>query len=237
MRKRFRGSVSHLTGDLVVGTEESPGPGAPSGNNPTTAAANVVHLFGRKATLPPGIESLGDDTNVDLAFAAQGAAGWAWANGGGAAQQGGQNSTYELAKTVTGIADNVATAVFTVTVPNAPHTATIALTLTASLGAGGAVGAFEANATAYGQIIVSRRTGLATVATAAALTSTASAAVAGAATITLAYALSGMTGGNGATQTFTINVTITRGSGTSTNHQVVLEAVVWNANANGITIA
>lgn len=151
--------------------------------------------------------------------------------------QGGPATGTTLIKEVIGIADAAATTVATVTVPNTANSATISVILTASLGAGGAVGANEASATAYGQIVLTRTAGLATVATAVALSNTGSAAVAGAATITLAYSVTAMTGANSATQTFNIQVTITKGSGSSTNHTCLVEAALYNANAAGVTIA
>lgn len=156
---------------------------------------------------------------------------------GGNAQDGGANTQMQLSKLTTGIADATGTAIFTVTVPNGPQAAMIELSVLASLGAGGAVGAFEASAVAFGMIAVARTAGLATVATAVALSNTGSAAVAGATTITLAYAVSAVAGGNGATQTFTINVTITKGAGSSANHQALAVAAITNAVGGGVTIA
>lgn len=155
--------------------------------------------------------------------------------GGGAA--GSATSDRFLTKTVTGIADATATTVLTVTVPNAAHSATIPIVINGSIGAGGAVGADECTATAYGQVVLTRTAGLATVATATTLADTGSACVAGATTITLAYSVTSMTGANSATQTFNIQVTITKGGGASANHIAVVEADVLNANASGVTVS
>ena len=138
---------------------------------------------------------------------------------------------------MTGIADATATTVLTVSVPNAAHAATIPVVLMGSLGAGGAIGAFECSATGYGQIIITRTAGVATVATATALSNTGSACVAGATTETLAYSVTAMTGGVGVTQTFNVQVTITKGGGSSANHQVIVQADLLNANASGITVS
>lgn len=156
-------------------------------------------------------------------------------NIGGAA--GAANTVQVTSKVVTGIADATGTAVFTVTVPNSAQAAMIELNILASLGAGGAIGAFEASAEAIGAVIVARTAGVNAVATAATLTNTATAAVAGATTITLAYAVSAISGAVGAVNTFTINVTITKGGGASANHQAFVEATVLNAVGSGVTIA
>lgn len=156
---------------------------------------------------------------------------------GGNAQEGGPGVQAQLTKLITGIANNVATAVFTVTVPNAAHAAMLELSIIASLGAGGAVGAFEDSSVAFGMIAIARTPGLATAVTAVALSNTGSAAVAGAAAMTLAYAVSAVSGGNGATQTFTVTVTIAATTGSSTNHQALIAAALTNSQAAGVTIA
>lgn len=152
--------------------------------------------------------------------------------------QGGPITAVTLIKNTTAIADATATTIYTVTVPNAAHAATIGVTLTASLGAGGAVGAFEETLTAFGQIVLTRTPGLACVASATSLTNTGKVNVAGAdSTATLAYSVTSMSGANSATQTFNIQVTITKGGGASANHSCMAEAVLYNVNTSGVTIA
>lgn len=143
----------------------------------------------------------------------------------------------DLTKVVTGIANNTATDVITVTVPNAAHAAMITVDITGSLGAGGAIGAFEATGVTRYQIAVARTAGVATVATASSAIGGATSAVAGASTITVTAVVSAITGAVGVTQTFTIQVTIAHGSGSSTNHSAVIRCAVLNANATGITIS
>lgn len=156
----------------------------------------------------------------------------------GGAVAGGANSATTLIKSTSAIADATATTIYTVTVPNAQNSATISVTLTGILGAGGAVGAGEEVFTAFGQIVIARTSGLACVATATALTNTGKSSVAGGdSTGTFAYSVTSMTGANSATQTFNIQVTISHGAGSSTNHVCLSEAVLYNANATGITIA
>lgn len=147
------------------------------------------------------------------------------------------NTSVRLQKSVTGIANAVATPVLTVTIPNAAHSASLSVRLTGSLGAGGAIGANEATGVNNYNIAIARTSGVATVAVASSAYGTANASVAGGATITVTAAVSGMTGGVGATQTFTINVTITRGSGSSTNHTCLVIVEIHNANGTGITVS
>ena len=71
---------------------------------------------------------------------------------------------------------------------------------------------------------------------AAALADAAIATVSGGATHTLAYDLSTITGAVGATNTFTIRVTIDDSGNTGSN-QVVVYAELFNAEATGVTIA
>lgn len=146
-------------------------------------------------------------------------------------------SRAEISKAVTAFADAVAKSVFTVTVPNAAHHAVIELEIQGALGAGGAVGAGEAMATNTYKIAIVRTAGVATVATATAASDGVAVAVAGANTVTATAAVSAMTGAVGATQTFEINVTITKNAGASDNHTCLAYAKLMNANATGITIA
>ncbi len=156
---------------------------------------------------------------------------------GGTGLAGGATTNTSITKVVTGIADGVATPVVTVTVPNAGEAAVVHVRVLGSLGAGGAIGAYECSATFDGNVSVARTTGVATVPTAATAAITANSCVAGATTLTLAYSLSGNTGATGATQTFAIQVTLTKGGGSSANHQAVVFAEVLNAVASGVTVS
>ena len=157
---------------------------------------------------------------------------------GGATGSGGAvTSRTEINKAVTAFTNAAAKATFTVTVPNAAHHATIEFVVQGALGAGGAIGAGEAMATNTYLIGIVRTAGVATVATATAARDAVAVAVAGAATVTATAAVSAMTGAVGATQTFTIDVTITRSGGSSDNHTALCYARLLNANATGITIA
>lgn len=134
----------------------------------------------------------------------------------------------------TGIANNTATAVITVTVPNAEHNAAIFLDMLGHLGAG--TDTSESSRCATGAIVLARTTGVATVATAATLTTAQIATVSGGGTLTLAYGVSSITGAVGVTQTFDITVTLVV-TGTITDHTVVVSARLLNSIGTGVTMA
>lgn len=140
-------------------------------------------------------------------------------------------------KAVTAFTDGVAKATFTVTIPNAAHTASIRFKANASIGAGGAIGANEASATIQYDFSISRTAGVNAVMVASTAYGSAASAVAGATTCTVTAAASAVSGAVGATNTFTINVTITKGGGSSDNHTCTCFAELLNANASGVTIA
>lgn len=146
-------------------------------------------------------------------------------------------SNTRLIKTVAAIANAVATDVLTVTIPNAAHSASLIVRLNGSLGAGGAIGANEATGTITYNFAITRTAGVAVAVAASAAIGTASTNVAGGATITVTAANSGISGAVGATNTFTVQATISRGSGASTNHTALVVAEVLNSNATGVTIS
>lgn len=146
-------------------------------------------------------------------------------------------SRLEINKEVTAIADATATTVFTVTVPNASHSAVIEVNLAGKIGAGGAIGAGEATGNISYQIAIARTAGVNAVAGISAAYGSTTAAVAGATTITVAATLGAVAGAVGASNTFTIQVTITKGGGASANHTCLAYARVMNSNATGVSIA
>ena len=159
-------------------------------------------------------------------------------NVGGTGVPGAAAVQTEKTKQVTGLADTVATAVLTVTVPNAQHAAVIDLDVVGILGAGGAIGAGEATRNSRYQIVLARTVGVACVATASAAIGGAASTVAGGDAITsVVVTLSAMTGAVGATQTFDILVAITRSGAGATNHVALVAARIVNQNATGVTVA
>lgn len=156
---------------------------------------------------------------------------------GGTAIPGGATVQQCITKAQGSFADTVATAMFTVTVPNAAHAAVIELDLVGVLGAGGSIGAGESSRNVKYQVTLARTAGVATVATVSAAIGGAAATVAGGQAITsVVVTVSTMTGAVSVTQTFTINVAITRAGSTATNHTCFATCYTLNANASGVTI-
>lgn len=149
---------------------------------------------------------------------------------------GAATSWTHLRKSVTAIADNVATAVLTVTVPNAAHSATLLLQVTGRLGVGGTIGAEEGLSMQTYAIVFSRTPGVNAVGNGA-LAFEKAVTVAGGDNATTSVALSSVSGAVGATNTFTIDVTIAKSGGSSDNHTCLVVAELSNANASGITFA
>ena len=133
----------------------------------------------------------------------------------------------------TGIANNTATAVIAVTVPNGNHNAGIFLEVVGHLGAG--TDASESTRVLRGAVAIARQTGVAAVATAATAESAQIATTAGGGTLTLAYGVSAISGAVGATNTFNITVTAVV-TGTITNHTALVSARLLNSSAGGVTI-
>lgn len=151
---------------------------------------------------------------------------------GGAAAAAGVK--HELAVLKTGIADNTATAVITVTVPNAAHNAGIFLDIVGYMATG--TDASESTRVAIGSVTLARTAGADTVAVVSTIANGQIATVAAGGTITLAYSVSAMTGASSATQTFNILVTIVV-TGTITTHGCLMNARLLNAAATGVTMA
>ena len=139
----------------------------------------------------------------------------------------------------TGIANNTATGIIRVTVPNYYQNAAIELSLVAWLGTGTDIS--ESTRYAFGSVVLARTTGVATVAAAAALASAQIATVGSGGTLTLAYGVSSISGAVGVTQTFDITVTLVV-TGTITDHSCMFEARLLNGKgasgaSPGVTIA
>jgi hypothetical protein len=147
---------------------------------------------------------------------------------------GGAKSRDAIMKTVTGIADNSPTDVLTITIPNANHAAALRLLF---LSSNGGTDAYESSRAAQGLVVFQRNTGAVAIATAASIADgvIATNAVGGSATHSLAYAVSAVTGAAGASNSFTITVTIDD-SGNIGSNQLVVFAELINAAATGVTI-
>lgn len=147
------------------------------------------------------------------------------------------NGLTQLIKNVSGIADNTATTILTVTIPNAAHSATVHVMICGALGAGGAIGADEASGTNIYDIVVTRTAGVNATLSQSGAYGTTTTHVTGGATISVSAVLAAVSGAVGATNTCALQVTIAHGTGSSTNHTCQVVASVLNANASGITLS
>lgn len=198
-----------------------------SAANVTTAATNVVYLVfdgtnWRESGFANAIDNLASGTVPGLVKGTVSTAGAA------------TSITPILVGKKTGIADNTATSIITVTMPNVNGAFCIELTLLGSLGAG--TDTFESTRCAKGMIVCSRKAGDNIVPAAATLTLAQISTDSGGGTLTLAYGVSSVTGAAGATNTFDIQVTLVK-TGTITDLQCAFTAVLLNAETGGATMA
>lgn len=152
------------------------------------------------------------------------------------AAPGAATSAASLVKVVTGIADNTATTVLTITVPNAAHGALVQVTIVGFAGASGAIGAFEDVTGVSYNIAVARTPGVAMGATVSSAFGSAAAVVTGAGTMTCVGAIMLTGEGVTATNTAVFKATIDA-SATATLHRCMVYATILNSQASGITIA
>jgi hypothetical protein len=145
-------------------------------------------------------------------------------------------SASSLVKVVTGIADNTATTVLTITVPNAAHGALVQVTIVGYAGASGAIGAFECVTGVTYNIAVARTPGVAMGATVSSAFGSAAAVVVGAGTMTCVGAITLTGEGVTATNTGVFKATIDA-SATAAAHRCMVYATILNSQASGITIA
>ena len=149
---------------------------------------------------------------------------------GGNLPAGSAGAITSLKKLLTGLTDATFTTVATVTVPNGIMGAGIRVTATGILGDG------DSSQTAQYHGSISRIAGAATGCTfAAAIGAATNNGVSGNAA--LAIQASGNTGANSATQTFNIQMKVTKSAGTSGNHVLVATVELMNGFGSGITIA
>lgn len=149
---------------------------------------------------------------------------------GVSATPGAANQSITVINKKTAIADNTPTSIFTVTCPNATHTAVVEIILLAAVNNAGAL---DSARVAVGYVVFDRVAGAALVATASALTNT-GIATSGTATLTAAYSVAAVVGAVGATNTIDIQVTLVKTGGT--NHQIVALATIINSEASGMTL-
>ena len=145
-------------------------------------------------------------------------------------------ATIVPAKTITGLANNVFANILTFTIPNSASGALIEVSLTGSLGAGGAIGQYEATTGKQILVAITRTPGLSTDATHFLTNNALDARVVGAGTIAFTTQLSAISGLNSATQTFTLQARITRGAGSSDNHIVSVATRLISPLLTNITV-
>lgn len=196
------------------------------GGNLTAPAAGNHGWTGRSLLASPADGALDLTTNAAAA-----------ASSLGFGTAGAATSARIFRKYTSGIGNAAATAVMTITIPNAAHAARIKIQISGVLGAGGAIGACEASQAVVYDCVIVRTAGVNAVATLSAVAFAVAANVAGATTCTTTAALSAVSGGVGASNSFTLNVTISRAGGASTNHTCHLLAEILNQNATGITLS
>jgi hypothetical protein len=205
------------------------------------AATLFVGAGGVKAVSMQSAAVFGWSSGMDGGFVASAAKSMAngvvW--GGDSSVAAGSATTRNCVnKAVASIADNTTTTVFTVTIPNAAHSASIRVRLVGSSGAGGAIGANESTQEAEYLINITRTAGVnAVAAIGAVIGQPAAATVAGGNAVAVSGSISAISGAVGASNTFTIQVTIARAGGSATNHTCLAFAELLNANATGVTIA
>lgn len=159
-------------------------------------------------------------------------------NLGGTGVPGAATVQTEITKAVTAFSDTVAKTVFTVTIPNAAHNALIEVDVMGVLGAGGSIGAGEASRYSKYMVTLARTTGVNVVAGISAAIGGAAANVAGGQAITSVVAtLAAVSGAVGASNTFDIQVAITRAGAGADNHTCTATARILNKAATGVTIA
>lgn len=145
-------------------------------------------------------------------------------------------SGYSLIKKVTAIADNTATTVLTVTVPNSAHAGVVQVTIVGIAGAGGAIGTCEDVTSVTYNISICRTPGVAMGATVSTAFGSAAAVVAGAGTMTTVGAITLNGEGVTLTNTASFKATVDQSS-TAANHICMVYATVINHLGTGITIS
>jgi len=141
-----------------------------------------------------------------------------------------------IIKTVTGLLNNTNTTILNITIPNISGGAIIELTISGSLGAGGAVGAFESTTGRSFLIALTRVAGAATVATISIGNLASPAVTVGASSLNLTASLGVVSGANSATQTIPVVLNLSRVSGASTNHTASMVSRIVSPAPTSITI-
>lgn len=141
-----------------------------------------------------------------------------------------------LRKRVSAIADNTATTILTITVPNVLASGAVRVRIVGIAGASGAIGAGEDVTAVSYDVAFARTAGVAVGATISSAYGSAAAVVTGAGTMTTVAALTLSGEGVTVTNTILVKVTIDQSS-TSTLHTCMVLADCFNSLAGGATIS
>jgi hypothetical protein len=126
---------------------------------------------------------------------------------------------------------------FTVTIPDAAHSACLLIEGVGWLGAGGAIEEHEGASHVSARLIITRTPGVAAVATLTTIHAASLATVAGGISATISVTVGAVAGGVDEVNTFALNLVVTRGSGTSANHAAVGWVELVAEETSGITVA
>ncbi len=148
-----------------------------------------------------------------------------------------QRMSYARLKNFVGLQNNVFIDILTVTIPNNNVSALIQVDLLGALGAGGAVGPNESSTGRTAYIAITRVQNVAADSTVTIAVNAADAKVLGGAGITLGTQMSAITGAANAVQTATLQARITRGGGTSNNHELSIRAQIIRGANGGVNIS
>lgn len=200
----------------------------------TASAVNEFTIANAATGNPPVLSATGGNTDIDLKLDPKGAGKIVEDCAGeilnGSA--GGALTLQRFLKATSAIADATPTAIATVTVPNANHSAVIRVLVAATLTG---ADAYESTRVVEYQVVLSRTTGANVVAAISSAIGGQIATVAAGATLTTALTLSSVTGAVGASNTFDINVTNTGSVAQVSKVSALFELL--NQEATGVTIS
>lgn len=149
--------------------------------------------------------------------------------GGSAGVVGGANSAVKVVRTVSGLTDNTATLVATITVPN------ILLGAGLSVFACGTTGDGDSSSFCLFNIAISRIAGAAAIANVSAKVGNAVTTGVSATAVTT-ITLGAVAGAVGATNTFALQITVAKTGGSSTLHTGTVDVDVINTFGGGVTV-
>lgn len=155
--------------------------------------------------------------------------------GGSTTTAGAVTTELKRIKALGAMADGAVNTLFTVTIPNASHTAVLHVRVNGAMGAGGTLGARSSASSGNYDIVFTRISGSVAVGTVSAQYGGAAATTPTTESVTTVVTLSAVSGAAGASNTCNVEVTVTRSAGASNNHTCVGIGELINAVATGVT--